>query len=137
MRTPSTSPCPSARLLAGIIRAPTSSSPRTDLGRAKLHRDITLKQMYDDGYIKSHEEYSRALNTPILIQPAKPNGLQSFVMAAAVKEMEQILAIEGTEEMPQGLTVHTNINLRLQRAIEEQMSLNLEQLTSSAAPAAG
>ena len=126
---------PECALLAGIIRAPTSSSPRTDRYRAKLHRDITLKQMYEDGYIKSHEEYSRALNTPIQIEPAKPNGLQSFVMAAAVKEMEQILSIEGTEEMPQGLTVHTNINLRLQRAIEMQMNENLDQLAAAnAAP---
>jgi penicillin-binding protein 2 len=122
---------PECALLAGIIRSPTSSSPRTDLYKAKLHRDITLKQMYDAGYIKSHEEYSRALNTSIRIQPAKPNGLQSFVMAAAVKEMEQILSIEGTEEMPQGLTVRTNINLRLQRAIEEQMSQNLDQLSTT------
>jgi penicillin-binding protein 2 len=123
---------PECALLAGIIRAPTSSSPRTDIGKAKWRRDATLQQMYDYGFIKTHEEYSRALNTPIAIQPSKPNGLQSFVMAAAVKEMEQILSIEGTEEMPQGLTVRTNINLRLQRAIEEQMNTNLDALTAPA-----
>ncbi len=125
---------PECALLAGIIRAPTSSSPRTDLGKAKWRRDTTLKQMYEDGYIKTHEEYSRYLNTPIRIAPAKPNGLQSFVMAAAVKEMEQILSIEGTEEMPQGLTVHTNINLRLQRALEDQMNAGLDQIASGKAP---
>ena len=58
-------------------------------------------------------------------------------MAAAVKEMEQILAIEGTEEMPQGLTVRTNIDLRLQRAIEEQMAQNLAQIEAAQNPAAG
>jgi penicillin-binding protein 2 len=126
---------PECALLAGIIRAPTSSSPRTYLGKAKWRRDTTLRQMFEDGYI-NHEEYSRALNTPIHIQPAKPNGLQSFVMAAAVKEMEQILSIEGTEEMPQGLTVRTNINLRLQRAIEDQMNLGLNQLTAGEGPPA-
>ncbi len=125
---------PECALLAGIIRAPTSSSPRTDLGRAKWRRDTTLRQMYEAGYIKSHEEYSRDLNTPINIQPAKPSGLQSFVMAAAVKEMEQILSIEGTEEMPQGLTVRTNINLRLQHAIEDQLNLKLNELDTAAAP---
>ena len=122
---------PECALLAGIIRAPTSSSPRTDLGKAKWRRDVTLRQMYEDHYI-DHEAYSRALNTPIRVEPAKPNGLQSFVMAAAVKEMEQILSIEGTEEMPQGLTVHTNINLRLQRAIEDQVTLNLNKLAEGA-----
>jgi penicillin-binding protein 2 len=128
---------PECALLAGIIRSPTSSSPRTDLYRAKLRRDTTLKQMYEAGYIKTHEDYSRALNTAIRVQPAKPNGMQSFVMAAAVKEMEQILSIEGTEEMPQGLTVRTNIDLRLQRAIEAQMSQNLAQLESATTTGAG
>jgi penicillin-binding protein 2 len=123
---------PECALLAGIIRAPTSSSPRVDIGRAKWRRDATLKQMFSSGYI-NHEEYSRALNTPIRIQPAKPSGLQSYVMAAAVKEMEQILSIEGTEEMPQGLTVRTNINLRLQRAIEDQMNLKMAELDAGRA----
>ncbi|MCE0496956.1 MAG: transglycosylase domain-containing protein [Methylacidiphilales bacterium] len=126
---------PECALLAGIIRSPTSSSPRVDLGKAHLRRDATLKQMLDYGYI-TREEYSRALNTPIRIQPAKPSGLQAFEMAAAVKEMEQILSIEGTEEMPQGLTVHTNINLHLQRAIEEQMNLKLSELEAAAAQSA-
>jgi penicillin-binding protein 2 len=127
---------PECALLAGIIRAPTSSSPRTDYFKAKLRRDITLKQMYEAGYIETHEEYSKALNTPIRILPAKPSGLQSYVMAAAVKEMEQILSIEGTEEMPQGLTVHTNIDLRLQRAIEDQMNSRLAQLDAGNIPGA-
>lgn len=115
---------PECALLAGIIRAPTSSSPRTDIGKAKFRRDLTLHQMLDEGYI-THEEYSRAVNSSVHVLPAKPAGLQTFVMAAAVKEMEQILSIEGTDDMPQGLTVRTNIDLRLQRALEEQVEQHL------------
>ena len=125
---------PECALLAGIIRAPTSSSPRVDIGKAKVRRDLTLHQMYMEGYI-NQEDYDRYVNTPINIQPAKPSGLQSYVMAAAVKEMEQILSIEGTEEMPQGLTVHTNINLRVQRAIEDQINLKLSALETTTTPA--
>jgi penicillin-binding protein 2 len=123
---------PECALLAGIIRAPTSSSPRVDLGKAKLRRDLTLHQMYMEGYI-NQEDYEHDVNTPISIQPAKPSGLQSYVMAAAVKEMEQILSIEGTEEMPQGLTVHTNINLRIQHAVEDQINLKLTALEAASA----
>ena len=126
---------PECALLAGIIRAPTSSSPRVDLKKAKWRRDATLKQMLDYGYI-NRMDYLRYVDTPVKIEPAKPSGLQSFVMAAAVKEMEQILSIEGTEEMPQGLTVRTNIDLRLQRAIEGQMNLRLTELEASAPNAA-
>jgi len=126
---------PECALLAGIIRAPTSSSPRVDLGKAKMRRDITLKQMEEAKYI-SPLDYSRYVNTPISIQPAKPFGQQSFVMVAAVKEMEQILSIEGTEEMPQGLVVHTNINLHLQQAIEDQINLKLTALEAANAPPA-
>ena len=121
---------PECALLAGIIRAPVTSSPRTDLARARLRRDITLNQMLEQGFI-THDEYSEAVRTPVRVIPAKPNGLQTFVMAAAVKEMEQILSIEGTEEMPQGLTVRTNINLRLQRALEEQMEKHLVEIETA------
>jgi membrane peptidoglycan carboxypeptidase len=128
---------PECALLAGIIRAPVSSSPRVDPEKAKLRRNATLLQMYNEGYI-SRDDYYHDIDIPIIIQPAKPSGLQSYVMAAAVKEMEQILSIEGTEEMPQGLTVHTNIDLHLQRALESQINstLNeLEQPTPASAPA--
>jgi penicillin-binding protein 2 len=121
---------PECAMLAGIIRAPTSSSPRTDIGKAKFRRDLTLYQMLEQGFI-THEEYTRAVDTPIRVLPAKPSGLQTFVMAAAVKEMEQILSIEGTEEMPQGLTVRTNIDLHLQRAIEEQMERHLTDIENA------
>jgi penicillin-binding protein 2 len=125
---------PECALLAGIIRAPTSSSPRVDLEKAKLRRNATLRQMLDYGYINK-EDYIHYVGTPIRIQPAKPSGLQTFVMAAAVKEMEQILSIEGTEEMPQGLTVRTNIDMHLQRAIESEMNEHLSDLEKASAPA--
>ncbi len=123
---------PECALLAGIIRAPTSSSPRVDLGKAKFRRDITLKQMEEEKFI-TFEQYGKYINTPITIQPAKPFGQQSFVMVQAIKEMEQILSIEGTEEMPQGLNVHTNINLKIQRAVEDQVNLKLSALEAASA----
>ena len=46
---------PECALLAGIIRAPTSSSPRVDMEKAKWRRDATLRQMLDYGYIKQEE----------------------------------------------------------------------------------
>ncbi|MEI9998655.1 MAG: penicillin-binding transpeptidase domain-containing protein [Verrucomicrobiota bacterium] len=126
---------PECALLAGIIRAPTSSSPRVDPQKAKWRRDATLRQMYESGYIR-REDYVRYIETPVRVLPAKPSGLQSYVMAAAVKEMEQILSIEGTEEMPQGLTVRTNIDLHLQRAIEAQLNAQLEDIENAQQQAA-
>ena len=126
---------PECALLAGIIRAPTSSSPRVDPQKAKWRRNATLEQMLQYGYIR-RDDYERYIDEPIRVQPAKPSGLQTYVMAAAVKEMEQILQFEGTEEMPQGLTVRTNIDMRLQRAIESQMSTQLDSIEkASAVPA--
>ncbi len=121
--------------LAGIIRAPVSSSPRTDIGKARLRRDLTLYQMREQGFITS-EEYHRAIDSPVRVIPAKPSGLQTYVMAQAVKEMEQILSIEDTEEMPQGLTVRTNIDLRLQRALEDQMQQHLAAIEQASAGSA-
>jgi penicillin-binding protein 2 len=125
---------PECALLAGIIRAPTSSSPRVDPEKAKWRRNATLKQMWESGYI-SHDDYNKYITAPLHILAAKPSGLQTFVMAQAVKELEQILSIEGTEEMPQGLTVHTNIDLRLQHAIEGEMNSELSDLEKASAGA--
>ena len=124
---------PECALLAGIIRAPTSSSPRVDIVKAKWRRDLTLHQMLEEGYIQK-EDYLRYIKTPVYVQPAKPSNIQSYVMAEAVKEMEQILSIEGTEEMPQGLTVRTNIDLHIQHAIEDQMNAQLTELDKAATP---
>ncbi len=121
---------PECALLAGIIRAPVSSSPRVDPQKAKWRRDGTLKTMYELGDI-SRDEYLRDIETPVRVLPPKPDGRQTYVMVAAVKEMEQILSIEGTEEMPQGLTVHTNIDLHLQRAIESEMEERLASLETA------
>ncbi len=121
---------PECALLAGIIRAPVSSSPRVDPQKAKWRRDTTLKTMYDLGDI-TRDEYLRDIETPVRVLPPKPDGRQTYVMVAAVKEMEQILSIEGTEEMPQGLTVHTNIDLHLQRAIESEINEQLSALEGS------
>ena len=121
---------PECALLAGIIRAPISSSPRVDPQKANWRRDATLKTMFEVGDI-TREDYMRAIETPVRVLPPKPDGRQTYVMVAAVKEMEQILSIEGTEEMPQGLTVHTNIDLHLQRAIESEMNEQLSTLETA------
>ena len=125
--------CRSARMLAGIIRAPTSSSPRTDIGKAKFRRDLTLRQMLDNGVHHPggiHRAQSRRRSASC--RPS-PRACRPSSWPQAVKEMEQILSIEGTEEMPQGLTVRTNIDLRLQRAIEEQMEQHLTAIENAGA----
>jgi len=128
---------PECALLAGIIRAPVSSSPRVDPQKAKWRRDQTLKTMYEVGDI-SREEYIRDIQQPVRVLPPKPDGRQTYVMVAAVKELENILQVEGTEEMPQGLTVRTNIDLRLQRALEGTLNEHLAALEAAQpAPAPG
>ena len=101
---------PECALLAGIIRAPTSSS------RASIRR-----KRNGAGTPPSSRCWRRAISPePITsntsarrsaFSPPSRRACRSYVMAAAVKEMEQILSIEGTEEMPQGLTVRTNIDI--------------------------
>ncbi|HEX4139416.1 MAG TPA: penicillin-binding transpeptidase domain-containing protein, partial [Candidatus Methylacidiphilales bacterium] len=124
---------PECALLAGIIRAPVSSSPRVDPQKAKWRRDQTLKTMYELGDI-SREDYIRDIQVPVRVLPPKPDGRQTYVMVAAVKELENILQVEGTEEMPQGLTVRTNIDLRLQRALESTMNEQLSALEAAQPP---
>ncbi len=60
---------PESALLAGIIKAPTSYSPRRHPDRAKDRRDIVLYKMREQGMV-SQSELDSALTTPISTQPA-------------------------------------------------------------------
>lgn len=120
---------PECALLAGIIRAPVSSCPRHDLQSARRRRDITLGQMLEEHFI-SQEDYAKYVGTPITLVPPEPPGLQNYVMNIAVKETRQILNLTEDEQLPPGLTVQTNINMKLQHTLEDQLNEKLEEISS-------
>ncbi|MDD5260783.1 MAG: penicillin-binding transpeptidase domain-containing protein [Methylacidiphilales bacterium] len=120
-------------LLAGIIKAPNSSSPRNNAEAALKRRDHVIALMAAQKMLSS-EEATAALQEPLKLIPEQPLRVQSYFMALAIRELREVLKLEEGEEIPQGLSVQTTLDARMQRASELQTAAKLKDFTQKAAP---
>jgi penicillin-binding protein 1A len=114
---------PQAAMLGGIIASPSGFDPVTHPRAALARRSLTLQDMLEQHYI-TRAEYRQAMATPLPApQEVRPpeatpvDGLQtgyftSWVEGQLIERYGAQRALEG------GLTVHTTIDLELQRAAE-------------------
>ncbi len=128
-----------AALLAGVIRAPTSYSPREDMEVAEERRLLVLQAMLDEGYISIEEfevESARVLWNET--DSTRPSGPVTMIAAPLPKGatdhpyfvdwVEQILLEElGPDAIYRdGLRIETSIDRELQEAAEESVARRLE-----------
>lgn len=129
-----------AALLAGIIKAPTSRSPRNNPKKAREWRNYSIQRMLAENYISS-DDAKKAISTPLNltqnIGQTNPGGVRSYFMAYAAKELEDILGREDESSLPQGLRVYTTLDLTLQKSLETQCLEHMQMLDSSQAAAGG
>jgi len=124
-------------MLAGIVRAPNTYSPRGNIGRATEKRNQVLDRMIDVGYIK-HAQAAEARAEKITVHGPGNAGVYSFHMAQALKELRQILQVSPEDDVPGGLRVHTTIDLELQKLVEQSLVAKLatvEAALKTAGPA--
>ncbi len=117
-------------MLAGIIRAPNSYSPRGNLSRATAKRDQVLDRMIDAGYIK-HAQAAEARAEKITVHPGRNAGVHNYHMAQALKELRHILQVDPDDDVPGGLRVHTTIDLELQNQVEQSLVAKLASVETS------
>jgi penicillin-binding protein 2 len=121
---------PEAALLAGIIKSPTSRSPRNNLEKSKEWRNYALNRMCSEGYI-SEEEAKVGAKASVKLVVQKENtyrgGIRSYFMALASKELEEILGREGNSSLPQGLRVYTTLDLQLQKSLESETLKQIQE----------
>jgi penicillin-binding protein 1A len=116
-----------AALLAGIIQSPTEYDPITEPAAAKARRDVVLKQMLEQGYL-SRAEYQesvvQALPAPRDIQAPHQRlveGLDVGYFTSWVQQ--QVIDRYGAQRaFTGGLTIHTTLDLDLQRAAQQAIS---------------
>jgi penicillin-binding protein 2 len=115
-------------LLAGLIRAPNTSSPRNNIQRARYGRDMTLDNMARLKFITPQQAALAQLSEVQLAPESERErvGIQSYFMALASKELENVLHLK--DEVPQGLRVYTTVNLPMQKAVENDLKLKLQEL---------
>ena len=116
-------------LLAGLIRSPAGYSPKRNIERAKLRRDVVLNSMLKQGLIKK-DNYERAKKKTIDVWPTSPPKTQAPYFV-------DLLRRELTKRYPpeilvsEGLKVYTTLDLKLQEYAERALSEGIEQLEKS------
>ena len=128
-----------AAMLAGVIRAPTSYSPRVDIEVAEERRLLVLQAMLDEGYLSLERfdvEAARSLWSET--DGTRPSGPVTVIAAPLPKGatdhpyfvdwVEQLLIAElGPDAIYRdGLRIETSIDPELQEAAEAAVAERLE-----------
>ncbi len=104
-----------AALLAGVVAAPESYSPRRDLKKALSRRGYVLGQMREQGFIKDQQQYEDAMNEPVKLAPAQTavNELAPEVVEIARR---MLATLEPERAKLGGFTITTSIDPKMQAA---------------------
>src|SRR5688572_20977376 len=113
-----------AAMIAGIIQSPARQSPYVNRAAAKSKRDYTLQEMAENGYI-TQEQADAAKQKPIVTrgQPQPVRSVAPFFTEEVRKHLEQKYGAKALYES--GLSVHTGIDIRLQRAANRALDRGL------------
>jgi penicillin-binding protein 1A len=113
-----------AALLAGIIASPSGFDPVIHPQAARERRAVVLRDMFEQHYI-SEAQYNEAISQPLPapqdVQPPQSppvDGLQTGYFSTWVEG--QLIERYGAQRaLEGGLTVHTTLDLELQRSAEQ------------------
>ncbi len=103
-----------AALLAALPKAPSKYNPYRDKELAKFRRDLVLKNLYDNNFIRQNE-YSEFKNKPIRLKKIKKVFLENsqYYIEDVRKSIIEKLTYEKVYN--QGYNINTPINLELQK----------------------
>ena len=110
-----------AAVLAGVLKAPTTYSPKRNPDRAEQRAQVVLLAMHREGFI-SEAEAANALASPAAISAQhRTRGAEHYVADFAMTETKRILG-----DIPSDLVVDTTIDLDMQQAGEAAIRQALE-----------
>jgi len=116
-------------LLAGLPKRPEYYSPFEDEQRATDRRNYVLATMAEQGHL-TPEEMEEAQAAPLeLVEDKRPLGLSSYQAPYFTNYVLREVARQyGPDALYQGgLTIHSTLNLEMQRAAEEATAWGLAQ----------
>ncbi|HSI87307.1 MAG TPA: transglycosylase domain-containing protein, partial [Candidatus Methylacidiphilales bacterium] len=119
-------------MLAGIIRAPNSTSPRRDPAKARDRRNIVLGKLRELGYITPAQE-QESRTTTIYLAKEKPIGIRTYYTQLAIKELMQVMHFNSEDDIWPGLRIVTTIDMRMQRAAEQALEEQATQVEADIA----
>ena len=113
-----------AAVIAGIFQSPARQSPLADMDRATTRRNYALERMAEEGYITPAEADAEK-SKPIVLAPRRQRA--NTVAPYFLEEVRQHLeATYGAQRLYEdGLTVHSTLDVDLQRAANRAVSEGL------------
>lgn len=113
-------------LLAGLIKAPSSYSPRRNLKRATERRNLVLTEMRDQGFI-DEKAYAAAVGEKITLGPPPFRRKDApFFVSAVEKQLGETFDIEGAAVS--GVQVHTWLDPEIQQCAEQAVRESIAEL---------
>ena len=109
-----------AALLAALPKAPSKYNPYRDIDLAKFRRDLVLKNLYDNNFIKQNI-YLELKRKPIELKKVKKVFLEDsqYYIEDVRKNIIDILTYEKVYN--QGYNINTPINLELQKIATQSL----------------
>jgi penicillin-binding protein 1B len=113
-----------AAMLAGMIRAPNALSPAVSVDRARSRRDTVLARLRDLGAI-TPADHDRARREVVRAPAGPPPGI---VAPYFVDYVQQEIARRGGEDLGEGESVITTLDVPLQRFAEAAVARGVDDL---------
>lgn len=112
-----------AAMLAGLPKAPSTYSPYRNLKAATSRRNHVLRRMWEEGFITEAQQEAEILKPVAVVGRNRESPAPYFVeyVRQRVEEKYGAKAVHTG-----GLSIHTTLNMRLQRAAEEAVLRGLE-----------
>jgi penicillin-binding protein 1B len=112
--------------LAGLIRGPNAYSPFRHPERAERRRAAALISMFEQGVI-TREQFEAAVQKPLRTKPAASRSLRApYYVDFVRKELAESYPADVLTS--EGLTIHTALDLELQRFAEETVTAGIDAL---------
>ncbi len=121
-------------MLAGLIKCPSTCSPRVAPALAKRHRDVVLRNMREAGAM-TPQAYEAAVSSPISLiaeaHDANFAALDGDVCGLYFMESvrREVMARYGAADVLRGgLRIYTTVDMKLQKQAEEAIRVRLGEL---------
>jgi 1A family penicillin-binding protein len=115
-----------AAILAGMIKAPSYFNPKKHADRAKERRNIVLGKMRELGMI-SDSDYQAAVRRPLKVSSQQEHRrVAPYFTSALELELSEPLDLDNAQGS--GLTIHTGLDLSLQRCAETAVATGIAAL---------
>ncbi len=115
-----------ASILAGIPKNPSKYSPLTNFNEAKKRQKMILDSMVKNNYI-SAKEADKAYNEELTFVKKEGDNLKMlmYYQDAALEELSSINSIPSSFVQTGGLKIYTNLDLNLQKSLENNSNKNI------------